>query len=104
MPAPVRTPEQRAQALESALVARRFRAGLRAALKAGTQDPAQLVRAGARDAQLAGLRVRWLLESLPGIGPVRAEQLMRDLGIAATRRLGGLNDRQRALLTEAVGA
>lgn len=104
MAAPVRTPEQRATALEAAMRARRFRAALRADLKSGAQDPAVVVRDGAHDEQLAGVRVRWLLESLPGIGPVRAEQLMDQLGIAATRRLGGLNSRQRELLCTALDA
>jgi len=100
--APVRTPEQRASALEAALAARRFRAHLRLGLKTGEQDPISIVSSTAQDSSYANLRVRWLLESLPGIGPIRAQDLMESLGIAATRRLGGLNDRQRALLLQAI--
>ena len=42
-----------------------------------------------------GLRVAWLLESLPGIGAVRAERMMSALQIAPTRRIQGLGHRQR---------
>jgi hypothetical protein len=102
MAAPVRTPEQRAAALEAALHARRLRAQLRVALKSGGIDPAVIVSGAGQDASYANLRVRWLLESLPGVGPIKAEQVMERLGIAATRRVGGLNDRQRDLLIETI--
>ncbi len=102
MAAPIRTPEQRASALEAALVSRRFRAELRLGLKAGEQDPLVIVRSVGQDSGYANIRVRWFLESLPGVGPIRAQDLMESLGIAATRRIGGLNDRQRALLVTAI--
>jgi hypothetical protein len=100
--APVRTPEQRASALEAALVSRRFRADLRLGLKTGVQDPISIVSGPDQDCAYANIRVRWFLESLPGVGPIRAQDLMESLGIAATRRIGGLNDRQRALLVTAI--
>ena len=50
----------------------------------------------------AGLRVRWLLEALPGIGPVRAERLMDEIDIAPTRRIQGLGSRQRDALVAAL--
>ncbi len=102
MPAPVRTPEQRAAALEVAMRTRTLRAELRVALKAGVTDPLTVLDADTINPAYASLRVRWLLESLPGIGPIRAEQLMLDHGIAQTRRVGGLNARQRALLIGAL--
>lgn len=82
--------------------ARRIRADLRVALKAGTVVPASIVSGAGQDATYANLRVRWLLESLPGVGPIKAEQIMDRIGIAATRRIGGLNDRQRSLLIESI--
>lgn len=48
----------------------------------------------------AGLRVRDLMRSIPGIGPTRADRLLADLGIAAVKRVGGLGARQRARLRE----
>ena len=102
MAAPIRTPEQRTAALDAALRARRVRADLRVALKSGDVDPVLIVSGAGQDANYANLRVRWFLESLPGVGPIKAEQVMQRLGIAATRRVGGLNERQRALLVETV--
>ena len=102
MPAPVRTAEQRAAALEAAMRTRKLRAELRVALKAGVTDPLTILDADSINPSYASLRVRWLLESLPGMGPIRAEHLMHDLGIASTRRVGGLNDRHRQLLVDAL--
>ena len=102
MAAPVRTPEQRAAALDAAMQARRVRADLRVALKSGRVEPTSIVSGAGQDATYANLRVRWLLESLPGVGPIKAEKVMERIGIAATRRIGGLNDRQRSLLLESI--
>jgi hypothetical protein len=95
---PARTPEQRAEALAKAQQTRRIKAQLRKDLKSGAIAGADVVR-GARDHQVwAALRVSWVLEALPGVGPVRAERVMADLGIAASRRIQGLGDRQRTAL------
>ena len=42
-----------------------------------------------------------ILESLPGVGKVKARRLMEDIGIAESRRLRGLGDQQRASLLAA---
>ena len=39
-----------------------------------------------------------LLESMPGVGKVRAKQIMERLGIAENRRVRGLGTNQRAAL------
>ena len=44
------------------------------------------------------MRVTALLESLPGVGKVRAQQIMQRLDIAPTRRLRGLGANQRRAL------
>lgn len=101
MSVPERTGEQRTAALNAALTARRDRAALRSDLKSGQVDGRALIAASQHDDRWHQVRVRWLLESLPGIGPARAERLMTTCAIAATRRLGGVSDRQReALLAE----
>ncbi|WP_457836171.1 hypothetical protein [Staphylococcus aureus] len=41
-----------------------------------------------------------VLESLPGLGKVKARRLMEDVGISETRRLQGLGDQQRRKLFE----
>ncbi len=104
MSAPDRTPEQRAQALAAARAVRQERALLRAALKSGATDGAALIAQSGEDDTWHGVRVRWLLESLPGIGPVRAAALMERAGIAPSRRLGGLSQRQRAAIAAAVAS
>ena len=104
MSVPVRSEEQRADALSAALAARRERARLRAALKAREVSPIEVIE-GAGDRPLwAALRVSWLLESVPGIGVVRAERIMASLRIAPSRRIQGLGERQRAALVAELGA
>lgn len=94
MTPPDRSQEQRASALASAMRVRLERADLRQALKAGTARPGATLD----DDRYRGVRVRWFLESLPGIGAARAESMMTELRIAPSRRLGGLSDRQRQAL------
>jgi len=82
------------------MAARHERARLRTALKTRAITGADVV-AGATDNPLwGGLKVTWLLECLPGIGEVRAERLLVELGIAPSRRLQGLGVRQHAALLE----
>ncbi|HEV7742109.1 MAG TPA: guanylate kinase, partial [Pseudolysinimonas sp.] len=45
-------------------------------------------------------RVRELLMSVPTLGPTRADRVMEQLGIAASKRVGGLGIRQRVKLRE----
>ncbi|MFE6031631.1 integration host factor, actinobacterial type [Streptomyces niveus] len=96
MALPPLTPSQRAEALEKALAVRRERADLMAALKSGDLTLPTLL---AREDDVVGkLRVRRLLESLPGIGSIRAGQLLTDLEISERRRVQGLGAKQRARL------
>ncbi|MFE4613248.1 integration host factor, actinobacterial type [Streptomyces niveus] len=96
MALPPLTLSQRAAALEKALAVRRERADLMAALKSGALTlPALLAR---EDDVVGKLRVRRLLESLPGIGTIRAGQLLTDLDISERRRVQGLGAKQRARL------
>lgn len=103
-PVPARTAEQRADALTTALIARRERARIRAAIVAGELSVAE-VMAGAEDnAVWAALPVAWLLECIPGVGGIRAAQLMAGARIARTRRVRGLGVRQRATLLRSLEA
>ncbi|MFJ8007409.1 integration host factor, actinobacterial type [Streptomyces fagopyri] len=98
MPLPQLTPEARAEALTKALQARKERAALLKALKnGGVSLPALLER---EDDVIAKTSVRRVLESLPGIGKVRARELLIDLGIAETRKVQGLGPRQRERLCQ----
>ena len=50
------------------------------------------------DDVLGKMKVSALLEAMPGVGKVRAAQIMERLEIAPSRRLRGLGDRQRKAL------
>jgi hypothetical protein len=97
---PQLTPEQRAAALAKAAEARTARAELKERLKLGNLSLADAL-AKADDDQVVGkLKVQALLESLPGLGKVKARRLMEELEISDTRRVRGLGPQQRAALLE----
>ena len=97
---PPLSPEQRADALVKAAAARHARAELKGSLKAGQVGVRDVFRMAYTEQDEAVLKmpVFDLLKSLPGVGDVRARQLMQRLGIAEGRRIRGLGDRQRAAL------
>jgi hypothetical protein len=97
---PVLTPEQRAAALEKAAAARRERAEVKEKLKAGGLTLEQLFAQGDGNETIAKLKVVAALESLPGVGKVKARRLMQELDISESRRLRGLGDNQRRKLLE----
>jgi ribosomal protein S13 len=47
------------------------------------------------------MKVLAVLESLPGVGKVRARRAMEEIGIADSRRVRGLGDQQRKSLLDA---
>jgi hypothetical protein len=101
---PTLTPEQRQLALEKAAAARRTRAEVKDKLKIGSLSLSELFDAADRKddegEMLAKLKVVSVLESLPGVGKVRARNIMSELDISESRRLRGLGTNQRkALLT-----
>jgi hypothetical protein len=100
MPLPTLTEEQRKQALEKAAEARRKRAELKGQLKSGKLTLKDVLgREG--DDTVGKMKVSTVLESLPGVGKVRARKLMEKLDISASRRVRGLGAKQRdALLDE----
>jgi len=70
-------------------------------LKRGGTTLKQVLVDAESDEALAKLKVSALLESLPGVGKVRAAALMEQFEIAPSRRVRGLGERQRqALLNE----
>jgi hypothetical protein len=95
---PTLTPEQRTAALEKAAHARTVRAEVKAKLKMGSMSLDELFDQSDRDDVLAKLKVAAVLESLPGVGKVRAKRTMEELEIADNRRLRGLGGNQRAAL------
>ncbi|WP_117210934.1 integration host factor, actinobacterial type [Allorhizocola rhizosphaerae] len=101
MPLPTLTPEQRAAALEKAAEVRKARAELKEQLKQGKTTLAKVLDRAESDDVVGKLKVSAVLQALPGIGKIRATQIMEKLKIADSRRLRGLGDQQRkALLAE----
>jgi hypothetical protein len=99
LPPPL-TQEQRRDALKKAAEARRKRAELKEQLKSGRTTLRELLdRTG--DGVVGKMKVSTVLESLPGVGRVRARKLMERLDISESRRMRGLGAKQKeALLTE----
>jgi hypothetical protein len=100
MPLPTLTDEQRRDALAKAAEARKLRAELKAQLKAEKMTLRDVLgRPG--DDVVGKMKVSSVLESLPGVGKVRARKIMERLDISTSRRVRGLGAKQRdALLTE----
>jgi transposase len=95
---PQLTDEQRAAALEKAAAARKVRAELKDRLKRGGTNLKEVLDQSDSNEILGKMKVSALLEALPGVGKVRAAQIMERLEIAPSRRLRGLGDRQRKAL------
>ncbi|HET8662391.1 MAG TPA: integration host factor, actinobacterial type [Micromonosporaceae bacterium] len=101
MPLPSLSPEQRSAALEKAAEIRKARAALKEQLKQGKTTLAQVLDRAESDEVVGKLKVSAVLQAMPGIGKIRATQIMERLKIADSRRLRGLGDQQRkALLGE----
>ena len=98
MPLPPLTPEQRAAALEKAAAARKARAALRDRLKHEGASLSDVLDNGATDDVIGKMRVSAVLESMPGVGKVRAQKIMEKLGISPSRRVRGLGTHQRKAL------
>jgi hypothetical protein len=98
VPLPPLTPEQRAAALEKAAAARKARAALRDRLKHEGASLSEVLTNGNHDDVIGKMRVSAVLESMPGVGKVRAQRIMEKLGISPSRRVRGLGAHQRAAL------
>jgi len=103
MPLPTLTPEQRQQALEKAAEARRKRAELKSQLKSGNTSLATVL-AKDSDETVGKMKVSSVLESMPGVGKVRARKIMEKLDISASRRVRGLGSKQKDALLAEFGA
>lgn len=98
---PKRTDQQRAAALAKAAEARRVRAEARRALSAGDVTLGDLLDRVGEDL-IEGIKVKALLTAVPGLGKVKTQRLMAQLGISETRRLRGLTSRQKEALLAAL--
>ncbi|MGH3490434.1 MAG: integration host factor, actinobacterial type [Actinopolymorphaceae bacterium] len=104
MPLPHLTPEARQAALEKAAEARRERAEVKNRLKNSGASLGDVVGAGQDSNEVIGkMRVHDLLCAMPGVGKVRARQIMERIGISETRRVRGLGANQVAALKREFG-
>ena len=98
MALPPLTPEQRQAALDKAAASRRERAAVKNRLKHSGASITDVLRDGESNEVIGKMRVIGLLQSMPGLGKVRARQVMERLGIAESRRVRGLGSKQVAAL------
>lgn len=92
----------RAAASRAAIAARRARAEVKRQVASRQRTALDVAESAWSGAEPLGpestMRVRELLMSIPNIGPNRADRLMERLGIARSKRVGGLGSRQREKL------
>ena len=98
MALPRLTPEQRQANLEKAAASRRERAAIKNRLKHSGASIVDVLKEGQENEVVGKMRVVDLLCSMPGVGKVRARQLMERIGIAESRRVRGLGVNQVAAL------
>jgi transposase len=92
------TPEQRQANLDKAAASRRERAEVKNRLKHSGASLAEVVEEGQSNEVIGKMRVSDLLQSMPGVGKVRAKQIMERLGISESRRVRGLGVKQTSAL------
>ena len=97
---PSLTDEQRQAALQKAADARRIRAELKEKLKMGSITLAELFKLAEKDETVGKMKTVAVLESLPGVGKVKARRTMESIGISESRRLRGLGEQQRKALLD----
>ena len=104
MSLPTLTAEDRAAALAKASQVRAERAEVKTRLKAGAVTLPELIARGADDDVIGKMKVSALVQSMPGVGKVRAAQIMERLRIDTSRRVRGLGANQRQALEDEFAA
>ena len=92
------TTQERRDALKAAVAARRTRAAFKEEIKVGKKSWKDAF--SAQEESIKKMRVRELIESLPGVGEVRAKNILEKAGISPTRRVGGVGRSQYEKLLE----
>lgn len=98
MALPRLTPEQRQANLDKAAASRRERAEVKNRLKHSGASLAEVLEQGQSNEVIGKMRVVDLLQSMPGVGKVRAKQIMDRLAISESRRVRGLGVKQTSAL------
>jgi hypothetical protein len=94
------SPEQRQANLDKAAASRRERAEVKNRLKHSGASIFEVLEQGRTNEVIGKMRVVDLLQSMPGLGKVRAKQMMDRLAISESRRVRGLGTNQLAALRE----
>jgi guanylate kinase len=97
---PQLTAEQRQQALLKAAISRKRRAEVKSKMKNSEISIDHILLLAKTEDAIAKMRVKELLESLSGVGKVRAQSLMERLNISPSRRIQGLGRLQIKQLRE----
>ena len=97
---PQLTPKERQEALLKAAISRKRRAEIKTKIKIGEISFDAILELAKDEDAIAKMRVKELLESLSGVGKVRAQTLMDRLKISPTRRIQGLGRLQIKQLRE----
>ena len=103
MALPPLTPEQRQANLEKAAASRRERAEIKNRLKHSGASILDVIKQGQENDVIGKMRVIDLLQSMPGLGKVRAKAMMERLNISESRRVRGLGTNQVAALEREFG-
>lgn len=95
------TKEERIANLEKAMKLRKERAALRSQLASGVLTVRDLINLAERgDKAASGMRVKQMINALPGYGFKKTQALMHALSIAESKRVGGLGVNQAHALIE----
>jgi guanylate kinase len=97
---PQLTPKERQEALLKAAISRKRRAEIKTKVKNAEISFDAILELAKDEDAIAKMRVKELLESLSGVGKVRAQTLMDRLKISPTRRIQGLGRLQIKQLRE----
>jgi guanylate kinase len=91
---PQLTPEERSRALAKAKQSRQVRAGVKSRVKSGEISISDVITLAQSDEAVAKMRVLELVESMSGVGKIRAKTILERLDISLTRRIQGLGRHQ----------
>jgi ribosomal protein L9 len=96
---PELTAEQRKAALEKAARIRKERADIKKKLKTGDLKVGDILNKTS-DEIYGKMTVKSVIESVPGVGKLRAAKIMEEIGISPSRRIKGLGPKQVQALKE----
>jgi hypothetical protein len=98
VPVPELTADQRRAALAKAAAVRKERAAVKERIRSSSATVQEVLHEGQGNDVIGKMRVVDLLQAIPGLGKVRARNLMERLGISESRRVRGLGANQIAAL------